>query len=60
VVGQSDEIAGAPLDRPVTPGQVAATVYHCLGIPLEFDLPGPQGRPIRLVDHGVEPIRELL
>jgi hypothetical protein len=60
VVGTSDEIAGAPLDRPVTPGQVAATVYSCLGIPLDLDLPGPQGRPIRLVDHGVEPIRELL
>ncbi len=60
VVGQSDEIAGNPLDRPVSPGEVAATVYHALGIPLEFDLPGPQGRPIRLVDHGVEPIHELL
>jgi uncharacterized protein (DUF1501 family) len=60
VVGISDEIASAPLDRPVTPGEVAATVYTALGIPLNTELPGPQGRPIRLVDHGVEPIRELL
>jgi len=60
VVGASDEIGGAPQDRPVTPAEVAATVYRCLGISLDLDLPGPQGRPIRLVDHGVEPITELL
>ncbi len=59
VVGSSDEIGAAPQDRPVTPAEVAATVYRALGISLELDLPGPQGRPIRLVDHGVEPILEL-
>ncbi len=60
VVGSSDEIGAAPQDRPVTPAEVAATIYQALGISLEIDLPGPQGRPIRLVDHGVEPISELL
>ena len=30
-----------------------------LGIPIDTELPGSQGRPIRVVDHGVEPIREL-
>lgn len=59
VVGSSDDIGSAPKDRPVTPAEVAATVYTQLGISLELDLPGPQGRPIRLVDHGVEPITEL-
>ena len=29
------------------------------GGPIDLELPGPQGRPIPLVDHGVEPIREL-
>jgi hypothetical protein len=38
---------------------VAATMLHALGIDVEKDLPGPQSRPIRVVDHGVEPIREL-
>jgi hypothetical protein len=28
-------------------------------VDVEKDLPGPQSRPIRVVDHGVEPIREL-
>jgi uncharacterized protein (DUF1501 family) len=59
VVGSSDETGGAPQDRPVNPAEVAATIYRTLGISLDLDLPGPQGRPIRLVDHGVEPIAEL-
>ncbi len=59
VIGSSDEIGAAPKDRPVTPAEVAATIYHALGISLEIDLPGPQSRPIRLVDHGVEPILDL-
>ena len=59
VVGASDETGYSPRDRPVTPAEIAATVYHGLGIKLETELPGPQGRPIRLADHGVEPIAEL-
>ena len=59
VVGSSDEIGYAPKDRPVTPAEIAATVYHGLGIDPATELPGPQSRPIRLVDHGIEPIEEL-
>src|SRR5262249_44075013 len=58
-VGESDEIGAAPKSRPVTPAEVAATIYHALGIHLDTELPGPQSRPIRLVDQGVEPIQEL-
>jgi hypothetical protein len=58
-LGASDEIGYAPKDRPVTTAEVAATVYHGLGIDLATELPSPQGRPMRLVDHGVEPISEL-
>jgi hypothetical protein len=42
------------------PGHVAATVYKCLGIPIDIELKTPQGRVVRLVDHGLEPIDELL
>jgi hypothetical protein len=38
---------------------VAATIYEGLGISLELELPGAQGRPIPLVERGVEPIKEL-
>jgi hypothetical protein len=59
VIGSSDEIGAAPRDNPVTPAQIAATVYKGLGIDLAVELPGAQGRPIPLVDRGVEPVREL-
>ncbi|MDB5350032.1 MAG: hypothetical protein JWN86_1279 [Planctomycetota bacterium] len=59
VVGASDEIGYAPKDRPVSTAEIAATVYQGLGIPLETEMIGPQSRPLRIVDHGVEPIREL-
>jgi Protein of unknown function (DUF1501) len=59
VIGASDDIGAYPKDTPVTPGMVAATVYKGLGIDLETELPGAQGRPIPLVDRGVEPIRQL-
>jgi hypothetical protein len=59
VVGASDEIGAYPRDRPIPAASVAATVVHGLGIKLDTELPGPQNRPIRAVEHGVEPIREL-
>lgn len=59
VVGASDEIGAYPKDRPITPGEVAATIMHALGIDLETELTGLQGRPIRVVEHGVNPIHEL-
>jgi hypothetical protein len=59
VVGASDEIGAYPKDRPVTPSEVAATVYHSLGVGLETEFPGPGGRPIPVVDYGVKPIGEL-
>jgi uncharacterized protein (DUF1501 family) len=59
VVGESDPLGYTPKTRPVTPGEVAATLYRGLGLEIEKELPGPQGRPIPLVDFGVKPIREL-
>ena len=57
VYGASDDIGGAPRDNPSTPAQIAATVYQALGIPLELELPGSQGRPIPLVERGTEPLK---
>jgi len=59
IVGVSDEIGAYPKDRPVTPEEVMATIYHSLGIGLETELEGPQGRPITVVDRGHEHIQEL-
>jgi len=55
VVGSSDAIGGEPKDRPVHPGELAATIYKVMGIPLGTELrPG-----LAVVDPGVEPISEL-
>ncbi len=59
VVGESDATAAEPKTRPVTPAEVAATVYQAAGIKLTTTLPGPDGNPIPIVDEGVQPIHEL-
>jgi hypothetical protein len=60
VVGRSDEIGAYPVERPVKPAEVVATIFRCLGLELDTHLPGPAGRPFPLVDYGTQPIRELL
>jgi hypothetical protein len=58
VVGASDRIASAPHDYPVEPPQIIASIYHGMGINLDTTMmPGPGGRPVRLVE--AEPIRQL-
>jgi uncharacterized protein (DUF1501 family) len=59
IVGESDELGYAPKTRPVTPAEVAATVYKGLGLDPHRELPGPQNRPLPLVDYNVKPIDEL-
>jgi hypothetical protein len=57
VIGASDHGGAQPFDRPVTPAEVAATIYRALGVDLHTQLPGPDGRPIPLVEAA--PIAEL-
>jgi len=57
VIGTSDATGSAPADRPVSPMEVAATVYRSLGVNLDTQLPGPDGRLIPLVESA--PIEEL-
>jgi hypothetical protein len=59
VVGESDELGYAPKSRPVTPGEVAATLFKGLGLDPHKELPGPQNRPLPLADFNVQPIKEL-
>lgn len=58
-VGATDAIGSAPVDRPTTPAEVVATVYHSLGVDLEHILTAPGGRIFPVVDFGVKPIHEL-
>jgi hypothetical protein len=59
VIGESDELGYIPKTRPVTPAEVAATIYQGLGFDIHRELPGPQNRPLPLVDYAVQPIQEL-
>jgi hypothetical protein len=59
VIGRSDPIGGVPAERPVEPANIAATIFHSLGLDLETHLPGPAGRPFPLVDFGKREIHEL-
>jgi hypothetical protein len=43
VVGSSDRIGAEPKDRPVTPADIAATVYGALGVDPATRIPGPHG-----------------
>jgi uncharacterized protein (DUF1501 family) len=58
VIGATDKIGSRPIDTPIEPPQVIASIYHGMGINLDTTMtPGPGGRPLRLVE--AEPIRQL-
>jgi uncharacterized protein (DUF1501 family) len=57
VIGSSDKTGSEPKDRPVSPEEVAATVYAAMGIDLTTRLPGLDNRLIPLVQAA--PIHEL-
>jgi hypothetical protein len=59
IVGRSDAIGATPVERPVEPAEVVATIYHSLGLDLNAVLPGPPGNTYPLVDAGKQPILEL-
>lgn len=59
-IGASNEIGAHVAERPLDPQDVAATVYHHLGIDaVNTALPDRAGRPRYLVEKG-QPIRELI
>lgn len=59
VVGTTDKHAAYPLTRPCGPADIAATMYHCLGIDPETRVPDRQNRPAAVLDHG-SPIEDAL
>lgn len=59
VHGASDRTGESPLESPVTPADIACTLYSLLGISAETTLTTPDGRPIRVNQTG-QVIRELI
>ena len=59
VIGQSNSRGETPVDRPIHPNDVLATVYRHLGIDPSLHTVTREGRPIPLLPNG-EPISELI
>ena len=59
VIGATDYKGYAITERPVRPADLAATVFHHLGIDPASRWINPQGRPIPIVTQGGQPIAEL-
>jgi hypothetical protein len=59
VIGASEKDGGNVKDRPVTPGDLAATIYHHFGVPLGTTYLDHNQRPRFVVEAG-KPIQELL
>lgn len=57
-IGESDASAAYPKERPVRVEDVAATIYHSLGVDFNREYRTPQGRPIKIVSEG-EIVHEL-
>jgi hypothetical protein len=61
VIGATDRIAGEASARPVTFGELYATLYHNLGIDVnQVTLPDLSGRPQYLVEDRAAPLPELI
>ena len=52
VYGSSDAIAAEPHDNPVSPEDLAKTIYHQLGIEATKEIMAPGDRPLEIVDGG--------
>ena len=60
VIGATDKTGGYIRSRPVTPGDLAATIYHHMGVPLDVTYKDEQGRPHFAVQENGQPLRELV
>jgi uncharacterized protein (DUF1501 family) len=59
VHGASDKIGAQVQSDPVTPAEIVATIYRCLGIPADLELRDQFQRPLTVVPHG-RPIAGIL
>jgi uncharacterized protein (DUF1501 family) len=57
VYGASDKIGAYPAADPVTPADLAATIYWCFGLDPAAEVYDQTGRPFRLAEG--EPIHKL-
>ncbi len=59
VIGATEKDGGHIKSRPVTPGDLAATIYRHMGVPLDETYLDDRGRPTFIVQENGKPIEEL-
>jgi hypothetical protein len=59
VIGSTEADGGHIKERPVTPGDLAATIYQYMGVPLDASYEDGTGRPRPIVEENGRPIAEL-
>jgi hypothetical protein len=59
VVGRSDNQGAWPEDRPVSAGDMVATIYHLLGVDPTLTVPDLSGRPVHIC-HGGQQVYEAI
>jgi uncharacterized protein (DUF1501 family) len=57
VIGRTDAKGTEPTDRPVSPQELVATIFHALGVPHDATIPGPDGSPVAV--YPGKPVYEL-
>jgi hypothetical protein len=50
IYGRSDRQGGYPVENAVSPADLAATMYHALGLPADGEILDRMGRPQRLTE----------
>ncbi len=58
IYGQSDKHAAYPATHPVSPGDLAATIYELFGIAPDLRIPNAVGQPVPLVESG-QPLSDI-
>ncbi|MBX7106716.1 MAG: DUF1501 domain-containing protein [Gemmataceae bacterium] len=59
LIGSTEPDGGRIASRPVTPGDLAATIYRYMGVPLDSQYEDDRGRPHPIVQDNGQPIQEL-
>lgn len=59
IVGATNRLGEYPINRPITCGDLHATIYHVLGVDPSVSFLNHAGRPVPAIDHG-EVIGELV
>ena len=60
VIGSTDKQGGQIRTRPVTPGDLAATIYHHMQVPRDLTYVDQKGRPRFVVQENGQPLSELI